>query len=262
MNARIARFLSVFTMVSRIPLKVSYKPDYTRADFWIPAMSPLVSLVAVAGWYASAFLFKDFLLEAITVIALQYLCFNLFHLDGLLDTADAMAGYAKPERRLEILKDPHLGSYALFFGWFVLATKAASLSLLFSYGPQIGLPVLLAAPLAGRLAGALVAIMSRPARPDGLGHIMRDFKAQRILKGAGIGALPLVVDVLLTGRWLLGGMVLASAIVSAGIAAIYLARLYEKKIGGFTGDALGASVETAELLCFLILACGLRFILR
>jgi adenosylcobinamide-GDP ribazoletransferase len=246
-----ARFLSTFTLLSRLPLRAAFTPDHSRSDFWIPAISPLVSLAAALGAGLAVLAFRDPVLAALGAIALQYLCFNLFHLDGLLDTADAMAVFASREKRLEILKDSRIGSYAFFFGWLALAAKAAALALAFRSGLAAAAAALLAAPLAGRAACALVPLLSPPARPDGLGALMKGFSPRRLALGFLVASLPLLPLALIageTGPSLLG---LGSALLGGGAGGISMTTLYRKRLGGFTGDALGAAVELGELVALL-----------
>jgi adenosylcobinamide-GDP ribazoletransferase len=272
MNKGRARFLSVFTLMSRVPVRSVFEPDYSRSDFWLPAISPLVSLAAGAGGALGALAFGEPFAAAIAAIAAQYLCFNLFHLDGLLDTADAMATVAKPARRLEILKDSRIGSYAFFFGWLALAAKAATLAILFRAGIFASAAALLAAPLAGRLSCALVPLVSPPAKPTGLGSLMRGFSVRRIILGFCAGALPLAALALAAvfagggpdsmhasaARLLLiCGAALIAAAAGGLCAGLGLASLYRRRVGGFTGDALGAAVEAGEILALALLAAVL-----
>jgi adenosylcobinamide-GDP ribazoletransferase len=254
MNKAKARFLSVFTLLSRLPVRAVFEPDYSRADFWMPAISPLVSLAAAAGAGAGWLLFRDPLLAALCAIALQYWCFNLFHLDGLLDSADALAPFAAREKRLAILKDSRIGSYAFFYGWLALAARLAALAALFRAGPAFALAGLLAAPLAGRTASAIVPLMSAPARPDGLGALMKGFSPWRVAAGFLAGALPGAACAIASARYALALAAGVAALAAALAAGSWMARLYRSRVDGFTGDALGAAVELGELLCLLALA--------
>lgn len=258
MKRGVSRFLSVFTLLSRLPVKASFEPDYSRADFWMPAMSPIVSVFAAAGAALGLLLVRDPFLGAIFAIAVQYWCFNLFHLDGLLDTADAMAPYASREKRLEILKDSRIGSYAFFFGTVALAAKAGAMVVLFRESLLAAVVAVLAAPLAGRLAAALVPIIAPPARPEGLGALMKGFSAGRVVLGGLVGALPLAAVALWGSQAILAVLVgLGAILAGAAAGGLGLARLYRARIGGFTGDALGAAVETGELVSLLVLAAAI-----
>ena len=257
-----ARFLTIFTLISRIPIKRAFTADFSRADFWIPAISPLVSAVAIAGFWVGMALSGSLPLAALASIAIQYFLFNVFHFDGLVDTADAMLPAATRERRLEILKDPRVGTYGFFCGALGLALRVAAMALLAERGILFSALVggLLAAPLAGRLAAAIVPIATQPARPTGLGSLMSGFSARRVAAGTGLGAIPVLAYCIVSGNWVLSLFCIAATAAAAAGSAFFVSRIYAKKIGGFTGDALGAAVEIGEIACLLILGMALRLI--
>lgn len=256
-----ARFLTVFSLLSRIPIKRSFEIDFSRADFWIPAVSPLVSLAAIGGFAAGMALTRHLGLAVIASIALQYILFNLFHFDGLIDSADALLPAATKERRLEILKDPRIGSYGFFFGLLALVLRAGSLALLAEQGLLFSALVggLLAAPVAGRTAAVLVAWRLKPARTDGLGALMKGFSLRRIIEGSLIGLLPLVAFCMFTKSWTLLITALSAFIIGTTAAAFFVSQAYRRAIGGFTGDSLGAAIEWGEIAILLILGIVLRF---
>jgi len=202
----------------------------------------------------------SFFLSALSSIALQYFLFNLFHLDGLVDSADALLPVADRERRLEILKDPRLGTYGFFCGLLVLSARTGAMRILAEEGVEfIFLAAgLLAAPAAGRTAAALIALKLPPARPDGLGSLMKGFKAFRIALGSLVALVPALAFSWAAGSWLLVLVMAASTALAAILAAIAVGRAYKTALGGFTGDALGAAIEIGELLVLLLSAIVLR----
>jgi adenosylcobinamide-GDP ribazoletransferase len=266
----VRRFLSVFTLVSRIPVRSAFESDFSRADFWLPLVGIPASLCSLAGWLLAELLFRDHLVSALAAMGLQYGAFNLFHLDGLLDSADAMAGHLPPERRLEILKDSRIGSYAFFLGFLALAAKVAAIAALGALGPIPLVAALLAAPVGGRAGGALVPLLSKPARPGGLGALMRGFSPARLAAGWLLGSLSLVAGWAALGGATLGGaagggprdwnawaLAAGASLLGALAGGASMARLYTRRVGGFTGDAMGAAVELGELACLLaFLACA------
>ncbi|HWR12952.1 MAG TPA: adenosylcobinamide-GDP ribazoletransferase [Rectinemataceae bacterium] len=254
------RFLTIFTLVSRIPVKKSFETDFSRADFWLPAISPLVSLASLLGFGLGMTLSGNIFLSAIASIALQYFLFNIFHLDGLVDTADAMLPAASPEKRLEILKDPRVGTYGFFCGLAALAARAGAISLLSEGGIIFSALIagFLIAPLSGRLAAALVPLVSKPARPTGLGALMSGFSARRIAGGAGIAYIPALAYGIAAGSWILPVFCFFSTAAAAAGSAFFISRTYSAKVGGFTGDALGAAVEIGEISSLLILGIAVR----
>jgi len=254
MTRALRRFLSVFTLVSRVPVRVSFEPDLSRSDFWLPVIGLPAAVVAIAGMLLFRFLFRDALLGALGALFFEYYCFNVFHLDGLLDSADALTGQASAEKRLEILKDSRIGSYAFFFGFFVLAGSAAALATLLRLSLAAALAALLAAPVSGRSACAMVPLLTKPARPSGLGSLMAGGRASRLALGWLAGSLPLIAGALLIGHPALWVLAVGASLVGALGAGLLVSRIYRRGIGGFTGDALGAAVVVGELFCILLLA--------
>jgi adenosylcobinamide-GDP ribazoletransferase len=245
-------------------------------DYYLPVTGVCPALVGLLVFGGLSVLWDNPLLTGIIVLIAQYCCFNLFHLDGLMDTADAFLGSAEKEKRQAILKDSRIGVYGFFAGFAVLALKAALLCALapsvFRYPAAV-----LAYPLCGRFAASLVPCMTHPANPGGLGTLTRDAKPVRCVLGVITGLLlwillawgllnlaALLIPSLHFSTGFLGAaaslsffpaiLLLGLSLVVIGpLTALFYARLYEKSLGGYTGDALGAAVETAEII-YLIAA--------
>ena len=165
------------------------------------------------------------------------------HADGLMDTCDGIFVHATPERRLEIMRDPRVGSFGVLGLACVLLLKLAGIEAL----PDAVRPqTLLLAPVLGRWSIVGVAASFPYGRAEGLGAPLKAAASARLLIVAS--ALPLLLCVLLTplGIWL--GLL---AIASAGLIGWWLSRI----LPGLTGDCYGAVCECVEML--VILAPGL-----
>jgi adenosylcobinamide-GDP ribazoletransferase len=240
-------------------------------DFYLPVVGVFPALINLLLFGALSLLWDNPPLTVVIVLITQYLCFNLFHLDGLMDTADAFLGTVDREKRQAILKDSRIGVYGFFAGFAALALKIALLSgllpLVFRFPA-----VLSAYPLCGRLAASLVPCMAKPVNPGSLGGLSRDAKPVRAALGALAGLLllaflawglanavklwaPLFDTAILGADPLPALLVLAIGfLLISPLAALFYARLYGKSLGGYSGDALGASIETGEIL-YLLAAC-------
>jgi adenosylcobinamide-GDP ribazoletransferase len=283
------RLLSTLSVVSRIPVKARFKFDSSRMDFYLPITGVCAALPGFL-LFTGASLRLNFYrgaapagipaLTAGLVLLVQYLGFNLFHLDGLMDTADAFLGGAGREKRLDILKDPRIGVYGFFAGFAALSFKAGLLYALFPFARDF--PVLVFAyPLWGRFSAALVPCMSGPLNTGGLGALVKDARPRRCFGGMAAALLlwALIVRGLFAAAALAGllprGSPLAGSAPLPALAALALslpviciltafgyARLYRNNLGGYTGDALGAAVETAEPLCMAAALAALLYISR
>jgi adenosylcobinamide-GDP ribazoletransferase len=168
------------------------------------------------------------------------------HEDGLADSADGLFGGWEKTRRLEIMRDSRIGTYGMLALLYVALGRWAALSFLMATGHNLA-PLLTAAVLS-RAALPVVMHALPPARSDGL--------------GAATGAPPRLTVVfglilaLLIGLLLTGWAVIPATLAAAG-AALVVALTAQAKIGGQTGDILGATQQLAELailatLCALI----------
>jgi adenosylcobinamide-GDP ribazoletransferase len=161
------------------------------------------------------------------------------HLDGLADCLDGLAG-RDPEHRLAIMRDSHIGTFGAAGLVLVLVLEVAALA---AVAPPERWRVLLAAPAIGRVMPAVLARLFAAARRDGQGAA---FIAEVGPLGASLAVLAaLAASVVALGAPGLVAMLLALAAVIA--AAAFLAQ----RLGGLTGDVLGAGVEIAELLTML-----------
>jgi adenosylcobinamide-GDP ribazoletransferase len=168
------------------------------------------------------------------------------HEDGLADTADAFGAGASPEARLAIMRDSRIGTFgacalnlSIGLRWVALATLA---------GPAQVAAALIAAHAAARAMPPLLMLLIPPARPDGLSA------------DAGLPPADSVAGAALLG---LAALVLALGIVRGLIAAALLALclaamrwLALNKVGGQTGDVLGALEQVCEIIVLLVAARG------
>ncbi len=230
---------TAFGLLTTLPVGISetWQPgDSGRAAFWYPVVGLAVGGLVWLAWLGLNLWFTP-LVSAVLALGVWVGLTGGLHLDGLADCCDALPASVVVERRLEILKDPHLGTFGGIGLIIVLFAKAAALSAL---APSQGLGIVLAATLGRWLI--LPASRLPQARPGGMGA---DFAAGVRPAAFWITAtLPISLAVLL-------GMQGAFAVLAALISGAALLRLAWKRIGGVTGDVLGALVEVAETAVLL-----------
>jgi adenosylcobinamide-GDP ribazoletransferase len=236
------RYLTVF------PLPPSRTPgDLGRAAGWFP----VVGLV-LGGCLALASLALDLavppVVASVLLVALWTVLTGGLHLDGLADTADGLGGGWSRERALAIMRDARSGPYGVTAIVLVLGLKVAALA---SLPDGLVWRTLLVAPVLGRAGPLLLVRLSRPARPEGAGHAFAAGARGPSLVAAGLVAA--IVSVAALGPW---GLVPLGA---TGLAAWGLAAYLRRRLGGFTGDTLGALIETIEA-GVLTLAVSLDFL--
>ncbi|MFI5328802.1 MAG: adenosylcobinamide-GDP ribazoletransferase [Candidatus Rokuibacteriota bacterium] len=225
-----------FLTIAPVPGREAAGPSALgRAAWWFPVVGLLVgSALAIAARAADA-LFPPLVAAALLVTGWKVATGGI-HLDGLADCLDGLAG-RDPARRLAIMRDSRIGVFGaagLILLCLLVVTALAALS------ASLRLRVLLLAPVIGRVAPLLAGAWLAPATPgQGLGAAF----------AAGLSRWAGPAHVVVAGAlaaWLLGigGLAVAAAAWSlALLAAAFVAR----RLGGVTGDVLGAVVEVAEL---------------
>jgi adenosylcobinamide-GDP ribazoletransferase len=168
------------------------------------------------------------------------------HLDGFADACDGLFATVPPERRLEIMKDPRAGSWAVIGVALLLLGKFVLLR-------HVPPPLLILAPAYGRMAVVYAMEAHRPARPDGLGAWFRDGLGwPQIALGA---AITLGVTALVYAYLPVNILGFGAVLVFVPLACLWAAR---RLGGGLTGDAYGFICELTELAALLALAWAYR----
>jgi adenosylcobinamide-GDP ribazoletransferase len=182
------------------------------------------------------------LVAAVLVIGLTAWWSRGLHLDGLADTADGLAASYDPARALEVMRRSDIGPTGVVTVVLVLLLQVAAMSVLLS--SRAGSALAVVAVLASRYVLVVGCRSGVPAaRPDGLGAAVVGSVG---LLGAFLSSLvALAVAMLLallTGAsWYAGPLV----VVAGGLAALAVVAAARRRVGGVTGDVLGASVEIA-----------------
>jgi adenosylcobinamide-GDP ribazoletransferase len=236
--------LGAVSFLTRVPVGVGVRePRELAASVpWFPLVGAGVGL-AVGGVYLGARQLLPPLPAATLAVVAGVGLTGAFHEDGLADTADAFGGHHDREGTVRILKDPRLGTFG------VLAVAA---SLLLRAGAVAALPpgaALAALPAAHALsrAAAVWVMTSFPAAGEtGLGaSYVLALSRRRALVGVAAGLAVALVLAGTTAVW---------AGAAAAMAAVPLARLATRRIGGVSGDVLGAVQQLGELAVLLAAA--------
>ncbi len=214
-------------------------PD-DRTFRWFPLVGALIGGALGGLWWGLGEITSPAVAAGI-VVAADLAVTGMLHADGLADSADGLLPHLDLSRRLEIMRAPDVGAFALAVVPTVLLVRWVALA-----SQPVEPLALVGLWAASRTVVAVVPATVAYARPDGLASpFVRGANAWVALWLVPAAALLALVDPLL------GGIAVALAVATA-TAVVLLAR---RRLGGFTGDVLGATIvlaETAGLLAFTL----------
>lgn len=246
-----APLLVALSFLTLLPVGVANPKDaeISRSRGWYPFVGLLYGLMLVGILWLFVIVPPPFaltLLAAALLVVIPALVNRFLHLDGLMDFCDAMWGGRTVERRLEIMRDSRVGSFAVAGCFCVLLIKFAAL---YSLGLLIGslAASLLAFPVISRWCMALLLTVFPYGRQQGIGSAF--FAGDRPWLATALALLTAVAVC-----WLALGVVGVSILAASSLLALGLGLWTARRLGGgLTGDCYGATneiVEAFSLACF------------
>lgn len=246
-------FFLALSFLSRIPVSCGF-PEDQKVWRWSFAFHPFCGVILGSIAAAPTVIVWKFLPAAATLMFLSVFYYmailewitRFLHFDGFCDCCDSFTSMsATPERRLEIMKDPHAGPAAIGAAGILLIGKTMTLYLLIVKGFIIAddmprtIAMLISIPAAARLSMLCLAAIGRYPRKDGC--------AARIVGKVPIGTLLLSVIPLIPLVLAVKPLSAAIAFLLCAFSVFYWKIKADAKIGGVTGDVLGACCESSEL---------------
>ena len=235
------RFFYALGLLTVFPFRLKDTPeagDSGRAAGWYPLVGVLIGGVTALVYYAALQFFPS-LLAAVLSAGVWIGLSGGLHLDGVVDCCDGMLHASSAERRLEIMKDPRLGTFGGIGLVMAIFLKVACLASLPLGSAWIAIPL---AAASGRWM-LLPAGRQPMARPGGMGA---DFSLGMRTSTFIPASLVVAVFILLAG-W--RGL---AAFLLVGCVGWLIFRLARSRLGGLTGDVLGLLVEVSEILVLLV----------
>lgn len=270
MRQELRLFFTALQFLTRVPVPrwVGFEPAWLQACLrHFPLIGACVGAWAAAVFWLGLLMWPPLVASAVSLVATVWLT-GAFHEDGLADTCDALGGAVSRERALDIMKDSRIGSYgavALVLALVLKVTAVAGLArstqteslawaamvLIWSHAVSRAAPVWLvwrlpyagdpehakAKPLATRVSGSGLSVAL-------LWVGLASGAVVGLMVWVGACSLPPALGVAL------------SALVACALATLCCARWLRRRLGGFTGDTLGATQQIVELVGLLAwLAC-------
>jgi adenosylcobinamide-GDP ribazoletransferase len=232
--------------------------ELDRAARYLPLVGVLVGAVGAGVLLACARLWP-----VPVAVALSMVCTVLFtggfHEDGLADSADGFGGGSTRERVLDIMRDPRIGSFGAMALVLVLLTKFGALLELARASAAYAALALVIAHAGSRGVALLVMARLPYARPD-----EDAAKARPVAQGVGprewiTGAILAASPAVLAGAaGAIGPLTLLTLLTAGALVLLAATRYLRARLGGYTGDALGATQQIGEIAIYLVLLAALR----
>jgi len=237
--------LQFFTRLP-IPAWVGFEASWLQhASRYFPLVGCVVAAIAAAVYAAAALVLPAPVAAVLSTAASIYIT-GAFHEDGFADTCDGLGGGMTKERALEIMKDSRVGAYGAIGIVCMLATKLTALATL---PPQLAVAALAVAHPLSRLASSSLIWKLNYVRGEGKAKPL----AQQMTHGEfAIATLTCALPAagVIAAGWMTPGALIAAALASLA-AALWFGRLFVRRLGGYTGDCLGAVQQLAEALVYV-----------
>lgn len=232
--------------LTRIPVPVDFEPgpkDWGESVFFFPWVGLIIGLLMAV--LCALLRGADAGLVAALSLIVWALTTGGLHLDGLADAADAwIGGFGDREKSLAIMKDPRSGPMAIMVMILVLLTKYAALKAAIEQDAWEGI---IGAPVLGRAAILLMLLTTPYVRPEGIGIAHADYLPRRACK-------LLLLVIMAVAVWQLDWWSAVALFSLLGAGFIGLRKLLLGRLGGATGDTLGATCELTEAFALVVFA--------
>ena len=246
--------VAAFSLFSAIPMpQIRWDESATR---YMMAAFPLVGVVIGAlvtlWWQLCAILGFGPLPVGAGAALIPLVVSGGIHMDGLADVVDAQSSHAEPARKREILKDPHVGAFAIIgvCGYLIAYVALAS-----EVRAPL-LPALACVPVVSRCLSGLATVSFRTSTDQGMLASERSSADTRVVRIVLLAELAAVVVTLLCCDAWVGALVLAAGVGSLA----YVRWLAQSQYGGMSGDLAGYFLQVAELAMLAVIVFAGRLV--
>lgn len=222
-------------------------PEFARLPRMLPLAGVILALPAAAALAAAWLAGLGPFLAATLAVAIMAATTGALHEDGLADLADGLGGGGDRERMLAIMRDSRIGSYGALALFLAVALRIGGLATLLDRTGIVAATGLVLAAALSRVAALAPMVLLPPARHDGLAAAAGRPAGKSYGTAAALGFL-LCLGALPLGLTL-GGVI--AMIALSAVASLAVTGLARRRLGGQTGDIIGACQQAAELASLL-----------
>lgn len=255
MRHQLELFFTALGFFTRIPVPgwVPWSPErLNHAARYFPLVGWVVGAAAAAGFTLATLLLPTSVAVLLS-IALTLRLTGAFHEDGWADTCDGLGGGWEKSQVLTIMKDSRIGTYGAAGLVLMLVTKAAALIELAAHSPGLAAIALGVAHPLSRLASTSLIHSLDYVREDELSKakpLARALNRHELAIACACGLLPLL---------LLPFAAAVLALILVAAVTLRARQVFQRRLGGYTGDCLGATQQASELACYLGILAAWNF---
>lgn len=245
------------------PKNITHDPEYlNKATRYFPIIGWIVGAVTFLVFFGAAYLFSVNIGVLLGIIA-GILVTGAFHEDGFADVCDGFGGGWTKEKILMIMKDSAIGAYGaigvvLLFGLKFLAIQEAIIlpKMTVAEVGLYGLLLFVSAHSVSRLAAISIVFTHQYSREDATSKskpIAQQFTWREVVGALVFGLIPLLLMTYFQWQFIL-------VLFPVFVIRYFMARYFQKWIGGYTGDCLGATQQVCEVVFYLSIVVLWKFI--
>jgi len=232
------RFILMLQFTTRLPIPIQLdikEEDFGRGTVFFPLVGLIIGVISFGLFYFFDFIGSK-LLAVLMLILGEIIVTGGLHYDGLGDTFDALYSGKTREGMLEVMKDSRLGTHGVLA---IILNILLKIALYTSIRGKL-MYVIVCVPIFSRLMIVYGGAFSKPARKQGLGNL---FISYITIKEAVIATIMALIPSFYFLKWISFFFIMLSFAVSLGVASFF-----KNKIGGMTGDTLGALNEIGQII--------------
>lgn len=237
-----------FSMYSKIPMPqfTWQEKEMKYALCFFPWVGAVIGALTWGWWYLCEKLEIGVLARTAIGTAIPLLITGGFHVDGFMDTMDAFHSYQERERKLEILKDSHIGAFSVICLVFYYLIYAGA----YSEIERTGVPLLAVGFFVSRTLSGIGVVSIPAAKKSGLLYMFSSRAHERVVKSA------LYIQLAIAAAFMVYVSLAAGTITVIGAVAVYFYYRHRsmKELGGTTGDTAGYFLTLCEGVTVVILA--------
>ncbi|MDW3192950.1 MAG: adenosylcobinamide-GDP ribazoletransferase [Cytophagales bacterium] len=261
MREEIKIFFTALMFYTRIPSPswVDHSPEYINKSVrYFPMIGWIIGALSGIGLLAGNWMVSP-LFASMIFIAISVWFTGAFHEDGFADVCDGFGGGWTKEQILTIMKDSRVGTYAVVGLLILLGLKVSLLiQIIPKYDPLLLLLIVINGHTLSRMIAGTVIFTHEYVREDEQSKakpVAKSFSITNVIVSLLVGLIPTAVIAFMTNDWWWCLVPLPLYLFK-----MYLSRFFQKRIGGYTGDCLGATQQMVEVVYYAVVVILWKYI--